>query len=291
MHWFAADFVNYEVPMNKLIVGEFYKGQGLGNQLYTYASIRGLSRLSSAKYAFVNTHLFKGHDIFKLDFGLRNFEYPKQKLFEHRWVDPLCGHDIAATDVDLIEKCQRSCEPIKVEGLLAAAGYWPGGMEFLREIFALRSSVRAQNVACDQDTLVHVRGGDFLSSNSQLKVGYYNAALRRLGRSLDQVVVLTDDPDYVYRLFGADTQIFSGIDRGRHDMTASHHLGGSFVLDFIELLHARQIVLSNSSFAFWGAALNVNNARVIAPKYWAASSCCAQHWSPGDLQCKDFEYV
>jgi|GEM_PF-5426363 len=275
----------------KVIVGEFYKGQGLGNQLYTYASIRGLARLSNARYGFTAVHQFKGHDLFELDFGASDFDYPKRKLFERRWLDPRCGHDVAATDVNLVRQCQEAPASVKVEGLLAGAGYWPGRMGFLREVITIRSGVRRPRPACEQDTLMHVRGGDFLSSNSQLGPDYYQAALRRLQRRLDQVAVLTDDPDYARRLLGKDMQVLSAADQGRHDMTASHHGGGSFVLDFIELLHARQIILSNSSFAFWGAVLNLNNARVIAPKYWAANSCCVHHWSPGDLQCHEFEYV
>lgn len=275
----------------KLIVGEFYKGQGLGNQLYTYASIRGLARLNDIRYAFASVDQFKGHDLFDIDFGVTDFDYPKRKLFERRCIDQRCGHDVAATDAELIRQCNQAQESVKVEGLLAGKGYWPGGVGFLKEILTLRSEVRAATVACDRDTLIHVRGGDFLSSNSQLGGDYYQAALRRLERGLDQVAVLSDDPRHVHRLLGCNVHILSDGAQGRHEMTASHHRGGSFVLDFIELLHAQQIVLSNSSFAFWGAALNVHNARVIAPRYWAAHSCGGHHWSPGDLLCHEFEYV
>jgi hypothetical protein len=275
----------------KLIVGEFYKGQGLGNQLNTYASILGLARLCNMRYAFASVDRFKGHDLFELDFGVREFDYPTRKLFERRCVDQRCGHDVAATDADLIRQCKDTLESVKVEGLLAGSGYWPGGAGFLREILTLRSGVRAAVAACDKDTLIHVRGGDFLSSNSQLGRDYYQAALRRLELGIEQVAVLTDDPSHVRRLLGHDVQILSDGAQGRHDMTANHHRGGSFVLDFIELLHAKRIILSNSSFAFWGAVLNVQHARVIAPRYWAARSCGGHHWSPGDLQCKGFEYV
>ncbi len=275
----------------KLIVGEFYRGQGLGNQLYTYASIRGLARLNNMCYAFASVDQFKGHDLFELDFGVTDFDYPTRKLFERRCIDQRCGHDVAATDAELIRQCNETKESVKVEGLLAGKGYWPGGIDFLKEILILRSEVCAATVTCDRDTLIHVRGGDFLSSNSQLGGDYYQAALRRLERGLDQVAVLSDDPRHVYRLFGQNVSILSNGAEERHDMTASHHRGGSFVMDFIELLHARQIILSNSSFAFWGAVLNLHHARVIAPRYWAAHSCVRHHWSPGDLQYQEFEYV
>lgn len=275
----------------KLIVGEFYKGQGLGNQLYTYASIRGLAELSDANFAFTSVHEFKGQDLFDLDFGVVDFDYPAKKLFERRWVDPCCGHDVGATDADIIRHCLQFRGTIKVEGLLAGKGYWPGGRSFLKRILPLREEVYSAVPLCDRDTLIHVRGGDFLFSTSQLTNDYYSSALNRLQRELDQIAVLTDDPNYARRILGQDVRILSDDGQDRHEMTASHHCGGSFVSDFIQLLKAKNIILSNSSFALWGALLNLNNARVIAPIYWAARSCGRHHWSLGDLQFHDFDYV
>lgn len=275
----------------RLIVGEFYKGQGLGNQLYTYASVRGLAKMCGVGFAFAAPHLFKGHDLFDLDFGETTFDYPSLKLYERRLVDPCCGHDVGATDADLVAQLRAAEDSIKVEGLLAAKGYWPGGRDFLRDVLPLRASVLRVRQVHGRGTIVHVRGGDFLGSNSKLDAGYYHAALDRLAVNLGEVNVLTDDPDHARRLLGPDIRILSDQSDSRHEMTASHHQGGSFVHDFVVFLHARQIVLSNSSFAFWAAALNLAGARVIAPRYWAARGCATQHWSPGDLQLAGFEYV
>src|SRR5690606_28898459 len=121
-----------------VIVGEFYKGQGLGNQLYVYASIRGIAEQCGKDYAFVGRERFKGAELFDLDFGVSEFEYPKSKYYEKRLVDPCCGHDIASVDVGLLRHATNAEEPLKVEGLLAGRGYWPGGLKFVREIFRLK---------------------------------------------------------------------------------------------------------------------------------------------------------
>lgn len=274
-----------------IIVGEFYKGQGLGNQLYIYASIRGLARLCDMDFAFIEIENFKGADLFDLEFGRASLTYPKVKYYERRLVDPVCGHDVAVTDATLLRQIRATREPMKVEGLLAATGYWPGGMAFLREILPLKAHVLAAADPAGRELVVHVRGGDFLSSNSTLGAAYYHAALNRLGMAPKDAAVITDDPGHARRLLGEDIQLVLNPGGHRHEMTADHHRGGSFVLDFIQLLRAQRIVLSNSSFAFWAAALNLVGARVVAPKYWAARDCGVHHWSPGDLFFQEFEYV
>lgn len=45
-------------------------------------------------------------------------------------------------------------------------------------------------------------------------------------------------------------------------------ISDSEINDFQLLLHADKLIISNSSFAWWGAYLNCKNAEVFAPKYW-----------------------
>lgn len=269
-----------------LIVGEFYVGQGLGNQLYTYASIRGLAESLGFDFAFCGKELFKGADIFDLDFGVQNFDYPNQKRFERRRVDKVCGHDFGVGDAGLF----KIRVPTKVEGLLASPLYWRGGGDYLRKALKVRW-IEPRHPATKAGCVVHIRGGDFLASNSRLSRQYYSDALACLGVSLEDVVVLTDDVRHAIRILGPRAPVFENNRSPTHPMTAEHHIGGSFVDDFWVLLTANAIVLSNSSFAFWGAVLNPSRPRVVAPKFWAAHECDRCHWSPGDLYCPEFQYV
>jgi hypothetical protein len=148
------------------IISEFYKGQGLGNQLYTYASVRGIAKMCNKKYAFLGVENFKGNDLFDIDFGNTCTDYPKTKLYEYRLIDPSCRHDVGVTDFDLIRKIALTKESVKIEGLLAGKGYWFGEINFLKEIFSFRDVVNHMVDEVEHDLVMHIRGGDFLYSNS-----------------------------------------------------------------------------------------------------------------------------
>ena len=51
-----------------MIGTEFYKGQGLGNQLWAYAVIRSLAEDHGYDFGFLGTDKFKGKWL-ELDFG------------------------------------------------------------------------------------------------------------------------------------------------------------------------------------------------------------------------------
>ena len=53
--------------------------------------------------------------------------------------------------------------------------------------------------------------------------------------------------------------------------------------DFAILQNARYLILSNSSFSWWGAWTNQIAEVVIAPKYWAAYNVSKSFWSTAEI--------
>lgn len=274
-----------------MIIGEFYRGQGLGNQLFTYASIRGIAKKLDRRFGFVGIDKFKGTALFDIDFGDPVGEYPKTKIYERRIVDPSCGHDVSVYDYRLERLAKNTSGPVKIEGLLAGNGYWPGGREFLRDIIKVTGENGLINKKYQGKTTLHVRGGDFLFSNSGLGFGYYYNAMNLLDIKRGDIVVVTDDPKYARSILGDSIFIVSTGEADRLPETARHHMGGSFIDDFGLLYRSGQLIISNSSFALWAALLSQGCKRVIAPKFWAANCCKNFHWSPGDMIFEGFEYV
>jgi hypothetical protein len=63
------------------------------------------------------------------------------------------------------------------------------------------------------------------------------------------------------------------------------------IRDFSLLSRAKYLVLSNSSFSWWGAWVNKNPTIVIAPKYWARHNLRTSMWSTGDILTKGWRYL
>lgn len=108
---------------------------------------------------------------------------------------------------------------------------------------------------------VHIRGGDFVNPMYQLcKKEYYEKASDRIERRSHirkRYCVFTDDTDYAKTV----------LPQGMIEVIVSHPKDQS-IIDMYMISCARYTILSNSTFAFWGAFLNKNdNADVVAPRY------------------------
>ncbi|MDX6505183.1 MAG: hypothetical protein QOE29_2308 [Gaiellaceae bacterium] len=104
----------------------------------------------------------------------------------------------------------------------------------------------------------HVRRTDYVTllDGVELPVAYYRRSLARLDLPPEQPVVFVgDDLEEVRAAFGDRPGV-------RFERNAA-------ALDFQLLLHAQAVVVSNSTFAWWGAWLNaVEGRQVLAPRDW-----------------------
>jgi Glycosyl transferase family 11 len=100
----------------------------------------------------------------------------------------------------------------------------------------------------------HVRLTDYFSYRDDVTLppGYYRRALEMLDAALP-VVVVSDDVPAVAAELGGDPRV---------RMEANDE-----IIDFMLLSHASQVIVSNSSFAWWSGWLN-KGARVVAPRWW-----------------------
>lgn len=127
---------------------------------------------------------------------------------------------------------------------------------------------RKLGITNEDYTVVHVRRGDYLSWQSAefggtgfaLPAAYYRNASMLLAKHTPKngrTLLIGDDPAFaaseVAPLFKHATVI----------------AGNTPLDDFMLLRHAKHMVISNSSFAWWAARLNAaKDRRVIAPRFW-----------------------
>jgi len=86
-------------------------------------------------------------------------------------------------------------------------------------------------------------------------------------------VVVTDDPRTAKQMFPA--------------LSVYHY---NTEVDWILVRNAKNIIMSNSSFAWLSTWINDQVINVIAPKYWGKHNVSDGFWAQGDSLTKDWEY-
>ena len=110
-----------------------------------------------------------------------------------------------------------------------------------------------QSLMDGEGIAVHVRGGDFLKASTQFNlcgVDYYKKGLEQLPEL--PLYVFTDDIEYAKSIF--NDKVVRGF---------ISHSSDQSVVDMYMLSKAKYLLLSNSTFAFWGAYLNKNAKAVV----------------------------
>lgn len=105
---------------------------------------------------------------------------------------------------------------------------------------------------------VHIRRGDYLANNANLKLDYFKEAMRLMEQKITDVTYcfFSDDMAWVKENFGQKNNYL--------------FLSGQEEIDYVEeffcMKECEHDIISNSSFSWWGAYLNPNpNKIVIAP--------------------------
>jgi hypothetical protein len=125
---------------------------------------------------------------------------------------------------------------------------------------------------------VHIRRGDYVTNNAASrilgaqKVGYYVQATKLLlDRGTDQIVFVTDDPQWV------EEYVLPLMPNGYDYSVASTDLRQ----DFRTLADAEAVVISNSTFSWWAAFLGGADRFVVRPKHWFADGAADRLSYPG----------
>lgn len=154
----------------------------------------------------------------------------------------------------------RLRDGVAYNGFFQSEQYFAGYEDEVRALFAVRPERRARfeerygdlgRYAC-----VHVRRGDYLDNGWALPAGWFRAAIAALGDLEGRpLLIVSDDRERAARELG--------------DLPGVRFEGNDAITDLLLLAHADRLVLSNSSFSWWGAWLNERpNLRVVAPEHW-----------------------
>jgi hypothetical protein len=276
-----------------MIATAFYKGQGLGNQLWAYAAIRSIARIQELEFGFLGVSNFKGHDFLDLDFGTlipgKVSNAPKEQIPEgltNYYIERLTRHPSGADISELDPLVKNANDGTFLDGTFQAE-------EYLLPRAEVASWLNTDGEV-KEECVISLRGGEFRGVPELfLPQSYYSNAIREIRESSPNIkfVVVTDDASLARKWFPEfEIQTSGGVKRfhgGLYIHPRSHKIG----LDFKRIQKAKYLILSNSSFSWWGAYSNLYAERIIAPKYWARYNTSDGFWSNGDSLTRGFEWM
>ncbi len=213
----------------------------LGNQLFQIASLTGIARKNRAELVLPKwkyAHFFKGPFIN----GVANGVTTPEPHFHYHEFDISAAHDI--------------------RGYLQSEKYWAPYIEQVKEMFEFRDEVKSRALSgighlFEKEVIaIHIRRGDYVMNRNyqQLSPLYYLFALDEHfpGWRNKNLLFFSDDIEYCKIHFEClDNAFFS-----EHS---------DEIIDLCRMTMCDHHLISNSTFAWWGAYLSKKNGKVVCP--------------------------
>jgi len=276
-----------------IVATNFYRGQGLGNQLWMYTVCRSLARDAQVPFSIRGRSRFKGRHLFNLDFGLQTWgrvpsipPSSKPRGFDTHIVERKQWHAGTRQDITPYENLVPYIEGrTLVDGNFESDRHFAHHRGEVMSWFSIADDRRASSDLC----LISFRGGEMAGVPAVfLPRSYYVQAMsfmRSINPSMEFEVV-TDDPElaaiYIPGVPIVSTRLLSRRTSSRLRLSRVRSYR-KIASDFKYLRSARNLILSNSSFSWWAAYTSHHATRVVAPKYWQAFNSDLNYWSPGSI--------
>ncbi|MEN9913145.1 MAG: hypothetical protein RLY66_553 [Candidatus Parcubacteria bacterium] len=245
-----------------MIATRFYKGQGLGNQLWCYVVTRSIATDKGYSFGILSPEEFKGSDFLNLDLGTpvnNTLAHYEEKRVNH----PLNGADIRLYDNNLMNVADNT----EIDGIMQDEQYISHRKNEIREWLRIKHESDCTDYANDDICIINFRGSGYVVEKELLlPPRYWRDAMENMRRVNPnfKFIVITEDPATA-RTFFPDLEI--------------HHF--DIGKDYSIVQNAHYLILSNSSFAWFPAWLSTKLKYCIAPKYWARHNISDGFWCPG----------
>ncbi|MDB5120190.1 MAG: hypothetical protein JWN56_1408 [Sphingobacteriales bacterium] len=267
----------------------------LGNQLFQYAFIYAAAKkLNTSFYidtTFEGNYLEKYFQLpndplqtldkyifgikgYKNFFGIHLKRFFYKILYNFFKLEPI----YCSLDTPPREELKRLKNRSSYNGFFQSELYFTGYEAEIKQLFTIKQKYTSQfnHIAKDLPShkklvAIHIRRGDYVNLGSTLPIEYFHQAITSIHEVGNLYVIISDDPKY-------NAEEFSYLD----NLYISKN---EEIIDFQFLIHANECILSSSTFSWWGAYLNKNSPKVIAPKNWLGAG--NKEW-PHSIMLKDW---
>ena len=247
----------------------------LGNQMFQYASLKGIARNRKYEYCFPplggaaewnNVEQYyqeiregkAGHIL------LQPFTMESNSQLNLQYIDksrPVVQEKTFAFDEEIFNTCP---DWVDIRGFFQTEKYFKHIRDEIKKDFTFRDEIinpcKEMVSGIDDPISLHIRRTDYItnSNHSTLELDYYESALSNFDSDAT-ILVFSDDPDWCNQqeLFSDDRFMIAEGNSGYVDMCLMSLCSGH--------------IIANSSFSWWGAWLS-DSKQVIAPSQWFTGS-------------------
>ena len=240
----------------------FLEGQGLGNQLWVYASARATAKKLNRPHVCEGFKQFKGQSFLQLATDSDPSELaPVEQFNEILFYDEQLKYFSSTYDARVENLPVR----VHLNGLFQSEQYLSGYAHQLKQWIVPSQRLKYAAQDFHQTCVLNLRGGEFKRHKDLvLPKIYWEMALKKMRDivDFDDILVVTDDIPYARALFPR-FNIFSG---GIEDCYGA-------------LMGAKSIIASNSSFSYFPIKTRADQPIVIAPEHWARFGHVRKRWA------------
>jgi len=254
------------------IIGTRIKeGQGLGNRLFVYISLRAIAKDKGWDYSILDSEIMeKSASFLNLDYGVcvpeetwaSTYVEKSDRLFignsKH---DIINGVDVSGTDADLWNVTSGTL----IDGILQSENYFGKYKEEIKEWLRVKPEFDDYEYSRDDLCIINIRGGEYADAPELfLRRKYWLDAMKNM-RKINpamRFMTITDD-------INAARRVLPEVEAFHFDVWK----------DYVTIKNAKYLILSNSSFAFFPAYTSETARMIIAPKYWARHNVSNGYWS------------
>lgn len=233
----------------------------LGNQMFQYASLKGIAKQRNFKFVIPPREVFGNldtnvkisdaciYDCFDLSFCNKGITQYKQLSESTFGLDENIYYN-CPDNIDLLGyfQCEKYFENIEDE--------IRKDFTFNEDIFNVSKEIFSQLFGDQEVISLHVRRGDYIfNSNHPIQsLDYYEKSLSNFDENLP-IIIFSDDPQWCkeQELFSPDRFFISE--------------GGDTRVDLCLMTLCSYHIIANSSYSWWGSYL-ANSKKTIAPSNW-----------------------
>lgn len=252
-----------------MIATELLKGQGIGNQLFCYVTVRSLAYAKGYDFAILNREIFSvyfmdidcGADMAKEEFDNVYHEREDRLFIGNSKHDIKNGCYVSGADEALLGIDRTTL----IYGNLQAWEYFGKYKDEIKKWLAVKPEYDCRDYSRENLCIINIRGGEYSGAPELfLRRAYWLCAMKKMReiRPDMEFMTVTDDVEAARRVLPE---------------VEAHHF--DFAKDYTTIKNASYLIVSNSSFAFFPAFTSETVKYIIAPKYWARHNVSDGYWA------------